>query len=94
MSEPASVRSISVIVPAYNEESEIPTILPAIRETLEARGGEWEIIVVDNGSTDATVQRVQPFLEDPRVRLLRNEINRGKGIRCAAGCSRRGVSCA
>lgn len=85
MNQPPAVRSMSVIVPAYNEESEIPTILPAIRQTLEARGGDWEIIVVDNGSTDATVQRVQPFLEDPRVRLLRNEINRGKGYSVRRG---------
>ena len=85
MSRTAPIRSMSVIVPAYNEESEIPTILPAIRRTLKARGGDWEIIVVDNGSTDATVERVQPFLEDPRVRLLRNEVNRGKGYSVRRG---------
>ncbi len=85
MSARPAVSSMSVVVPAYNEESEISTILPAIRRTLEARGGDWEIIVVDNASTDATVQRVQPFLEDSRVRLLRNEINHGKGYSVRRG---------
>ena len=80
-----SRRSLSVIVPVFNEEAEIPTIVPAIRQTLEERGGDWEIIVVDNASTDATVQRMQVHLEDPCIRLLRNEINRGKGYSVRRG---------
>src|SRR5258708_6402473 len=76
---PPDPRSMSVIVPVFNEEAEIPTILPAIRDALEDRGGEWEIIVVDNASTDTTAECMQPFLEDPRVRLLCNEVNRGRG---------------
>ena len=71
--------SISVIVPVYNEEQEIATIVPQVRETLIARGGEWEIIVVDNASEDRTVERLAPFLDDPHIRLLRNRENRGKG---------------
>jgi len=77
--------SLSVIVPVFNEEAEIPTILPAIRQALEDRGGEWEIIVVDNASTDATVQCMQVHLEDPRIGLLRNEVNRGKGYSVRRG---------
>lgn len=50
---------MSVIVPAFNEEAEIPTLVPAVRQALEARGGNWEIIVVDNASTDATVERMR-----------------------------------
>jgi dolichyl-phosphate beta-glucosyltransferase len=76
---------MSVIVPAFNEEAEIPTIVPAIRQALEARGANWEIIVVDNASTDATVERMRVHLGDPRVRLLRNEVNRGKGYSVRRG---------
>jgi dolichyl-phosphate beta-glucosyltransferase len=82
---PPAPPSMSVIVPAFNEEAEIPTIVPAIRRALEARGGEWEIIVVDNASTDATGERMRIYLEDPRVRLLRNEVNRGKGYSVRRG---------
>jgi dolichyl-phosphate beta-glucosyltransferase len=78
-------RSLSVIVPAYDEESQIPAIVPALRAALEARGGDWEIIVVDNASTDATVARTQAFTDDPRIRLLRNEVNRGKGYSVRRG---------
>jgi glycosyltransferase involved in cell wall biosynthesis len=77
--------SMSVIVPVFNEQAEIATIVPAIRLALEDRGGDWEIIVVDNASTDATVERMQVYLEDPRVRLLRNERNRGKGYSVRRG---------
>ena len=76
---------MSVIVPVYNEESEIGVIVPAVRRMLEARGGDWEILVVDNASTDATVERVQALVEEPRVRLLRNPQNRGKGYSVRRG---------
>lgn len=74
-----------MIIPVYNEADEIASIVPAVRESLVARGGGWEIIVVDNASEDETVERLQPFLEDRRVRLLRNERNRGKGYSVRRG---------
>jgi dolichyl-phosphate beta-glucosyltransferase len=76
---------MSVIVPVYNEAQEIVTIVTAVRDTLLARGGEWEILVVDNASEDDTAERLAPFLEDPRVHLLRNEHNRGKGYSVRRG---------
>lgn len=76
---------MSVIVPVYNEESEICVIVPAVRQALEARGGDWEIVVVDNASTDATVERLAPLLQEGRVRLLRNSENRGKGYSVRRG---------
>jgi glycosyltransferase involved in cell wall biosynthesis len=45
---------LSFIVPAYNEEHELPGTLAAIRVAAEASGQSFEIIVVDDGSTDAT----------------------------------------
>jgi dolichyl-phosphate beta-glucosyltransferase len=77
--------SMSVIVPVYNEAQEIATIVPAVREMLESRGGDWEILVVDNASEDETAQRLEPFLQDSRIRLLRNEQNRGKGYSVRRG---------
>jgi dolichyl-phosphate beta-glucosyltransferase len=76
---------MSVIIPVYNEEEEITTVVPAVQAALEARGGAWEILVVDNASQDSTPQRVAPFLEDSRIRLLRNEHNRGKGYSVRRG---------
>jgi glycosyltransferase involved in cell wall biosynthesis len=77
--------SLSIIIPVLNEEDEVPSILTAARALLEDRGGEWEIVVVDNASTDRTCERVQPFLDDSHVRLLRNDTNRGKGYSVRRG---------
>jgi len=77
--------SLSVIVPAYNEAEEIPTIVPAVLDVLRAREGTWELIVVDNASEDDTVGEMQPFLADPRVRVIRNQRNRGKGYSVRRG---------
>lgn len=82
---PGRPLSMSVIVPVYNEAQEIDTIVPEVREMLLARGGDWEILVVDNASEDDTAQRVASFQEDPRIRLLRNERNHGKGYSVRRG---------
>jgi len=76
---------MSVVIPVYNEEEEIGTIVPAVQGALEARGADWEILVVDNASQDATAERMVPFLADSRIRLLRNERNRGKGYSVRRG---------
>jgi dolichyl-phosphate beta-glucosyltransferase len=82
---PAGKAALSVIIPVFNEAQEIPTIVSAVGDALRARDGEWEIIVVDNASQDETVERLRPFLGDPRVQLLRNERNRGKGYSVRRG---------
>ena len=46
--------SLSIVVPAYNEAHQIDTSSERLREWLEDRGGEWQILVVDNASTDDT----------------------------------------
>ena len=76
---------MSVIIPVLNEENEIARILTAATALLEERGGEWEIIVVDNASTDQTAARAEPFLRAAQVRFLRNEVNRGKGFSIRRG---------
>jgi dolichyl-phosphate beta-glucosyltransferase len=76
---------MSVVVPAYNEEAVIVDIVTAIRERLDELGRPWEILVVDNASEDGTVRALQPILEGARVRLLRNDANRGKGFSVRRG---------
>ncbi len=74
-------RSISIIIPAYNEEKRLPAALAQVIAYL--RRGDWafaEILVVDDGSTDGTADvagRMQT--EFPDLRVLRNPGNRGKG---------------
>jgi dolichyl-phosphate beta-glucosyltransferase len=70
---------ISVVVPAYNEEAGIAATIERLRGWLEERGGDFELLVVDNASGDRTAERVEALRDGERVRLLRNDRNRGKG---------------
>lgn len=69
---------ISVVVPAYNEEWRILPTIAAVAGHMSARGEPWELIVCDDGSTDATVAQVRG-LGFANLTLLRSEQNRGKG---------------
>lgn len=69
-------RSISIIVPAYNEEKRLPATLRTIRDYLDRAGWEFsEIVVVDDGSGDGTAEAARIA----GARLLQNPGNRGKG---------------
>ena len=76
--------ALSVIVPAYNEEARLATTLPRIAEYMAARGEAYEILVVDDGSSDATaeVARGQP---QEQVSVLTLDRNRGKGAALRTG---------
>ncbi|WP_176732432.1 dolichyl-phosphate beta-glucosyltransferase [Streptomyces sp. MnatMP-M17] len=75
--------ALSVVVPAYNEEARLRPTLDAIRAHLRAdpdRWGEWELIVVDDGSTDGTAAiAAEAAAHEPRIQLLRSDGNHGKG---------------
>lgn len=84
------MRSLSVVVPAYNEATRLPPTLDASLAYLQAEPRLWELIVVDDGSTDGTASIVQQRVSaEPRgrVRLLRAERNGGKGAALRAGAS-------
>ncbi|MFE9297946.1 glycosyltransferase [Streptomyces niveus] len=74
---------LTVVVPAYNEEHRLRPTLDAICAYLRAdreRWGDWELIVVDDGSTDGTAEvAAQAAADEPRVQVLTSEENRGKG---------------
>jgi len=73
--------SVSVLVPAYNEAA---TIGISLRSVLASDYPDFEVIVIDDGSTDGTEDEVRPFLSDARVRYLRKE-NGGKASALNAG---------
>ena len=81
-----AVPALSIIVPTLNEERGSEQFLDRVTRFLESGGRPWEIVVVDDGSTDATVTLVERRMAaDSRIRLLRQE-HRGKG-----GAVRRGM---
>ncbi|MBI4465782.1 MAG: glycosyltransferase family 2 protein [Acidobacteria bacterium] len=84
--EPAKEIFLSVVIPAYNEAYRITQTLLDVLRYLASRSETWEVVVVDDGSTDDTVEQVQKVCgEASHVRLLRHPTNRGKGSAVRTG---------
>lgn len=77
---PEDTIELSIIIPAYNEEKRLPRTFQRIEDYLSSRGGAYEVIVVDDGSSDGTAPLVEATKSRwPEIRLLKNPGNRGKG---------------
>jgi dolichyl-phosphate beta-glucosyltransferase len=80
---------ISLVIPAYNERDRIPETLARVREYLDGAGEEYEVIVADDGSTDATVGFVESMTESwPELSVIALPRNQGKGAAVRAGMLR------
>lgn len=77
---------LSVIIPAYNEESRLPSYLADIVAHLDTQKTLYEIIVVDDGSTDSTAAGVKRIMAaNSRISLITLPRNRGKGYAVKIG---------
>jgi dolichyl-phosphate beta-glucosyltransferase len=77
---------VSVVVPAFNEKGRLGPTLTAILDHFAAKGVAAELLVVDDGSTDGTADLVETARRlDPRLRLIRFSVNRGKGAAVREG---------
>jgi dolichyl-phosphate beta-glucosyltransferase len=74
--------ALSVVIPAYNEAKRLPKTLERVQAFLDARGASYEIVVVDDGSTDGTAATVA---RGGKARLVENPGNRGKGYAVRRG---------
>jgi len=77
---------LSVILPAFNEEHRLRAGLTAVLEHLQADGRRFELLVVNDGSTDGTANLAREYERShPEVRLLAHRENRGKGAAVRTG---------
>jgi polyisoprenyl-phosphate glycosyltransferase len=83
----ASSRLISVIVPAMNEQENVQPFYDAVKAVTDSLSDfDWEIIFVDDGSTDSTVELIQGLRQkDPRVRAIQLSRNFGSYAAIKAG---------
>ncbi len=75
---------LSVVIPAYNEERRIGKTIKKIIRYLGNKKTSYELIIVDDGSKDATVNVINKF-RSKRIKVLRNNSNRGKGYSVKRG---------
>ena len=76
-----SEKCLTVVMPAYNEEA---TIIEIVNRVLK-RPEVGELIIVNDASKDATWERLQTFAAEPRVKLLDQKVNQGKGAALIRG---------
>lgn len=77
---------LSLVVLAYNEELNVPTVLPGILAWLRGLGRPYQLVLVDDGSSDRTAALAREvFGDDPRCALVSHATNRGIGAGLKSG---------
>jgi len=83
---PLTSIELTVVIPAYNEEMRLPKTLPLVISFLDENFTSYEVIVVDDGSSDSTSEVVQKiFGDNPHLVLISYNINQGKGYAVRKG---------
>ncbi|MBI3319258.1 MAG: glycosyltransferase family 2 protein [Candidatus Omnitrophica bacterium] len=72
-------RTVYIVLPAWNEETSLPSLLSALHETMGEASTPYQVIVVDDGSQDRTAEIVETFDRAVPVRLIRHGTNQGLG---------------
>jgi glycosyltransferase involved in cell wall biosynthesis len=83
---PVAPVDISVVVPVYNEYDSLPALLEALTQVLEVLAHPYEIICIDDGSTDGSGDRLRELAQQyPRLRAVLLRRNYGQTAAMAAG---------
>ena len=70
---------IAIVLPAFNEEKDLPLLLENIRTKLAPTSLNWKVIIVDDGSKDRTAEIAEDAALTMPLTLIRHEVNRGLG---------------
>lgn len=70
-------QGLTIVIPVYNEAESLPHFLPELIMTCKDRG--WELILVNDGSRDASAKVLAVYEAEPPVRVLHHKVNRGYG---------------
>lgn len=77
---------VSIVVPVYNEEESLPVLVEEIRSAMAGATPDYEILLVDDGSTDGSPAALaRAAAAEPRIRILRLRQNSGQSAALAAG---------
>lgn len=82
----SSFRSISVFFPCYNERENLEPLVQQALEVLSKTGLDYEIIIIDDGSTDGTGALADALAAaNPRIRVIHHPVNKGYGAALQSG---------
>lgn len=70
---------IIVLLPAYNEEESMPTLMPKLKDVMEGIKEEYRVIVCNDGSKDSTIKLLEEYSKEMPLEEIRHKINRGLG---------------
>src|SRR5438067_824949 len=77
---------LSLVIPCYNEQENVPTLLTRVQAALDQTGKPYEVIIVDDGSTDSTPMLLEEALsKSPWLRVIRLARNGGQSAAFEAG---------
>ena len=77
---------VSLVIPVYNHSSQIPLTVQYLKGIMDRTGLSYELIIVDDGSTDNTLEILKKeLLKDSRIRVFSYPMNKGKGYAIKTG---------
>jgi dolichol-phosphate mannosyltransferase len=87
MNTPVQINDLAIVLPAFNEEKDLPNLLARIRETLTGQRFRYQVIVVDDGSKDRTAEIAEAAAKEMPLRLVKHGVNKGLGMAIQTGLS-------
>lgn len=93
MSTTLRIQNVALVLPAFNEEKDLPNLLIRIKENLSGKDFKYQVIVVDDGSSDHTAEIALDAANIMPLRLIKHEVNSGLGAAIQTGL-REAMQCA
>jgi len=81
-----AINTLTIIVPVYNEADSLPGLLPGLFSLCQEK--QWHLILVDDGSSDNSLQIITKYENQPNVTIIHHRVNRGYG-----GALKSGIAC-
>ncbi len=80
------IDELSVFLPIYNEEANLESVVLATKEVLQNVAEEWELIIINDGSTDKSPELIRELAQsEKRIRVITHKVNEGYGASIASG---------
>lgn len=80
------IDEITAFLPVYNEEQNIKSVVLKVRDILEKTADKWELLIIDDGSSDSTKEAVMDLVKsDEKIRVISHKENRGYGAALKSG---------